>query len=132
MAKRYITQGTLKNTTLANIFIFILERKQTTRREIESETGFSWGTVSSHVTFLIEKGYVTEEKSEQSNVGRATYLLKPNAMHTVSIGLDINRSGLSCEVVGLDSTVKKKFEAEFCAKTQSEVIGQAEAWITMT
>ena len=69
MAKRYITQDILKKNTLADIFIFILNKKQTTRREIEYETGFSWGTVSANVSLLIEKGYVTEEKSEQSSVG---------------------------------------------------------------
>ena len=63
MAKKYITQDRLKKNTLADIFIFILEKKQTTRREIEYETGFSWGTVSANVAFLIEKGYVKEEKS---------------------------------------------------------------------
>lgn len=126
MAKRYITQGTLKKTTLADIFIIILERRQTTRREIEYETGFSWGTVSSHVAFLIEKGYVTEERSGQGSVGRTTYLLKPNAEGVVSIGLDINLSGLSCEIVGLDSTVRQTFSAPLRVGTQAEVIGQAE------
>ena len=52
--------------------------------------------------------------------------MKPASNGIVSIGLDINRSGLSCEVVGLDSDVKKKFEDPFKADTQLEVIKQAE------
>lgn len=128
MEKKYITQNRLKKNTLADIFIFILEKKQTTRREIEYETGFSWGTVSANVAFLIEKGYIQEEKSEQSGTaGRTTYLLKPASTGFVSIGLDINRSGLSCELVTLNSVTVKKFQTEFCAATQAEVIGQAEA-----
>jgi len=127
MAEKYITQSRLKKNTLADIFIIILNKKQTTRREIEYETGFSWGTVSSNVAFLIEKGYIIEEKSEQGgNVGRSTYVLKPASDGIASIGLDINRSGLSCEIVALDSALKKKFEAPFNANTQSEVIKQAE------
>ncbi len=126
MAKKYVTQGTLKKTTLADILIFILERKQTTRREIEYETGFSWGTVFSHVAFLLEKGFIIEEKSEQHNVGRATCFLKPNPGGIVSIGLDINRTGFSCEVVGLDSSTKQTFQSGFCAETQAEVIVRAE------
>ncbi len=127
MAKKYITQEKLKKNTLSDIFIFILEKKQTTRREIEYETGFSWGTVSSNVAFLLEKGYIKEEKSEQSGVaGRTTYLLKPSHDNFASIGLDINRSGLSCEIVTLASITVKKFEAKFTAKTQKEVIAQAE------
>lgn len=127
MAKKYITQDRLKKNTLADIFIFILGKKQTTRREIEYETGFSWGTVSANVAFLVEKGYIKEEKSEQSGVaGRTTYLLKPASNGTVSIGLDINRSGLSCEIVALDSRVIQKFQGEFTAQTQSDVIKQAD------
>ena len=127
MAKRYITQDNLKKNTLADIFIFILNRKQTTRREIEFETGFSWGTVSANVSLLIEKGYVTEEKSDQCGVGRTTYLLKPTSQGIVSIGIDINRSGISCAVIALDSQIVHLFDEKFSAKTQSEVIAQAEA-----
>ena len=127
MAKRYITQERLKKNTLADIFIFILEKKQTTRREIESETGFSWGTVSSNVSLLLENGYIKEEKSEQSGTaGRTTYLLKPTDDKIVSIGLDINRSGLSCEAVTLAGITVNKFESEFTAKTQCELLEESE------
>lgn len=127
MAKKYITQDRLKKNTLSDIFIFILEKKQTTRREIEYETGFSWGTVSSNVAFLLEKGYIIEEKSDQNGLaGRTTYLLKPSFNNFASIGLDINRSGLSCEIVTLSSLTVKKFESRFTAKTQKEVIAQSE------
>jgi predicted NBD/HSP70 family sugar kinase len=109
-----------------------LEKKQTTRREIEFETGFSWGTVSSNVAFLIEKGYIKEEKSEQSGVaGRTTYLLKPTSNNVASIGLDINRSGLSCEIVAMDSSIIKSFESEFTAQTQAEALAQSETLCQM-
>lgn len=127
MAKRYITQGMQKKNTLADIFIMILEKKQTTRREIEFETGFSWGTVSANVAFLMEKGYVTEEKSEQSGVGRTTYTVRPGATRFAAIGLDLNRSGISCEVIGLDALVRQSLREDFRASTQAEVIAQAEA-----
>ena len=128
MAKKYITQDRQKKNTLSDIFAFILESKNTTRREIEAETGFSWGTVSSNVALLIEKGYVLEEKSpESTGAGRTTYILKPSSDGTVSIGLDINLSGLSCEGVALDSRLIKRFEAALNARTQAEVIKEAEA-----
>ena len=128
MAKKYITRDTLKKNTLADIFIFIINKKQTTRREIEFETGFSWGTVSANVSFLLEKGYITEKKSEQNTgAGRTTYLLQPTDKHIVSIGLDINRSGYSCEVITLDSQVIHSFSSEFRAKTQADVMMHAES-----
>ncbi len=128
MAKKYITGDKLKKNTLADIFIFILEAKQTSRREIEYETGFSWGTVSANVAYLLEKGYIIEEKSAQcGTAGRTTYVLKPTSDGVAAIGLDINRTGLSCEVVGLDSQTKTRFEAAFEARTRAEVIAAAEA-----
>ena len=127
MAKKYITQDRLKKNTLADIFVFILEKKETTRREIEYETGFSWGTVSANVAFLIEKGYIVEGKSERSSgAGRTTYILKPTSDGAVSIGIDINLSGLSCEVVSLASQVISRFDRELTANTQAEVIKQSE------
>ena len=125
MAKRYITQGTQKQNTLAEIFTVILERKQTTRREIEAETGFSWGTVSSAVASLIERELVTEEKSDRGGVGRTTYLLRPNGARYVAIGLDMNRSGLTCEIVGLDLSLCHRMEEDFRPGGQGEVIEQA-------
>ncbi len=127
MVKKYITQNRQKKNTLSDIFAFILERKTTSRREIEAETGFSWGTVSQNVALLIEKGYVVEEKSENTGAGRTAYILKPSTDKTVSIGLDINLSGLSCEVVALDSRIISKFEADLTARTQSGIIAEAES-----
>ncbi|MBE6601478.1 MAG: ROK family protein [Ruminococcaceae bacterium] len=125
--KKYITQDRLKQNNTADIFIFILEKGTTTRREIEWETGFSWGTVSSNVAFLIEKGYVVEEKSRKTGgAGRLTYELRPNGEKIVSIGLDVNRTAMSAEVVGLDLSVKQCFTEPFAAQNQSELLAQAE------
>lgn len=126
--KKYITQDRLKKNNTADIFIFILEKGITTRREIESETGFSWGTVSANVAFLIEKGYVVEEKSQKTGgAGRLTLCLRPNGEKIVSIGVDVNRTGLTAEVVGLDLSVKKRFTQAFSANSQKELLDQAES-----
>ena len=125
--KKYITQDTLKKNNTADILTFILERGGATRREIEWETGFSWGTVSSNAALLIERGYLIEEKSESTgSAGRSTCRLVPNGEGVVSIGLDINRTGLVAQIVGLDLSVKESISEPFCAKTQKELITQAE------
>ncbi|MBO4356513.1 MAG: ROK family protein [Clostridia bacterium] len=128
MKNNYITQDKLKNTTLADIFAFILEKKETTRREIERETGFSWGTVSANVSLLIEKGYINEKKSSKNvSFGRKTGIISLSSAGVASIGIDVNRSGISCVVVALDSHVFYKFDDEFYAQTQCDVIKQAES-----
>ena len=128
MATKYVTQTKLKKNTIADIFGFILDKGKTARREIERETGFSWGTVSASVAFLIEKGYVVEEKTvSDGTAGRVTLLLKPASEGIVSIGLDVNRSGFSCKVIALDASVKKSIDAEFTAETRDELLRQSEA-----
>ena len=128
MGKKYLTQDKIRKNTLSDIFLYILEKKQTTRREIEHETGFSWGTVSENVAYLIDNDYVTEEKNKQKGiVGRTTYILKPTSDKVASIGLDINLSGFSCTILALDSHVINKMEAKFTAKTQKELLSQSEA-----
>jgi hypothetical protein len=68
-----------------------------------------------------------EEKSEQnSGAGRTTYILKPTSDKVISIGLDINISGLSCEIVSLNSQTIKRFTDTLTAKTQNDVITQSE------
>lgn len=124
--KKYITQERIKQNNLADIFSFVLEKASTTRREIESETGFSWGTVSSNVSYLIEQGYLVEEKAKASSVGRTTNILRVNGDKHVSVGIDVNRTQLRAEVVGLDLSLKKVFTQKFTAKTQQELINEVE------
>lgn len=125
--KKYITQDRLKKNNIADIFIFILEKGSTTRREIEWETGFSWGTVSANVALLIEKGYVIEEKGQKTGAaGRQTLILRPNGEGIVSIGIDVNRTAMTAEVVGLDLSMKKRFVRPFTAQTQAELLLDAE------
>ena len=56
--KKYITLDNLKQKNLSDILLYIMNNGETTRRKIQADTGFSWGTVSNSVTYLIEKGYV--------------------------------------------------------------------------
>lgn len=126
MAKKYITQDMQRKKTLADIFTLILDRGQTTRRQIEGETGFSWGTVSAAVAHLSELGYIKEGKSASTGAGRTTGCLRPAADGYASIGVDINRSGLTYAVMALDSHVIHSQQYPFSAETQAELLAQVE------
>ena len=123
--KKYITQDRLKKNNIADIFTLIMEEGKVKRREIESKTGFSWGTVSTTVAYLIEQGYLREVKDDNGAVGRASSFLELDGSNYVSIGLDINRTGLKAEIVGLDLSVKERIYEPFNANTQDEVLAQA-------
>lgn len=124
--KMYVTQENMKRSSMAAILAYVMEHGPATRRAIQEASGFSWGTVSENALELINRGYLREEKRQSSGgAGRAGYVLKLDGEQIVSIGLDINLSGLSAHVVGFDRTVKHTVFRNFDANTQSEVLRAA-------
>jgi len=123
--RMYVTQENMKRSSMAAILTFVMEHGPVTRRAIQEESGFSWGTVSENALELINQGYLREEKRLSGGAGRAGFVLKPDGSRVVSIGLDINLSGLSSQVVGFDRSVKYTLSRPFSAGTQTEVLQAA-------
>ena len=119
--EKYITQNSMKAKNLCDIFGYILENKKTDRRSIENDTGFSWGTVSANTAELIAKGYITETAGEKNpSAGRRMSSLIPNGS-AVCVGLDINRTGHTAEIVGIDNSRKETLKEAFSAETQEQL-----------
>lgn len=104
-----------------NIFKYIVSKGETTRREIEKETGYSWGTVSSNVCYLMDDGFIKETRSVINGVGRSTYYLTANGDY-VTIGVDINAIGLSCTVSEINGKELVCFLIPFFIKNQKDII----------
>lgn len=104
-----------------DIFYFIVSKGKTTRREIEKETKYSWGTVSTQVCNLMDQGYIVETESFSKGLGRKTYFLTPNRKIAI-IGVDLNAIGLSCTVAGLDGSELKCFLIPYYANKPQDVI----------
>lgn len=121
---KYLTRDRQKRKNLSDILYYIVEKQETTRREIERETGFSWGTVSESVAELIASGYIREETAQDRNVGRNASILKINGDAVVSIGIDMNISGVTARVVGFDLSKKYVISMPFAAQTQEQVLLQ--------
>lgn len=97
-----------------------------TRREIQRETGFSWGTVSENAAELISRGYLLEEKDvSKGKAGRTGFVLKLNGEQIASIGIDINKIGMSAVVMSFDREVKHRILREFTAQNKEQVIESA-------
>jgi len=123
----YITQDNMKQSSLAAVLNHVMENGPATRRAIQQESGFSWGTISENAAELIHRGYLCEEKEKPSgSAGRTGCRLKPDGTRIVSIGLDINRSGLTGQIVGFDGSVKHTIRADFAARTQTDVLDAAQ------
>lgn len=120
--KKYYTKDRQKQKNLSDILRFVVEKQETTRREIERETGFSWGTVSQNVAQLLEDGYLKEENQSDKNVGRNTSVLKLNGAHVAAIGMDVNLSGITVQIVGFDLSQIYEVKVPFEADSQQELL----------
>ena len=124
-ASKYLTKDRQKQRNLADILRFIVEKNSTTRREIQRETGFSWGTVSESVAELILRGYVFEQMPSEKNVGRTSTILRLCGDSIASVGIDINISGITARVIGFDKSKIWKAAHPYTAKSQSELLSDA-------
>lgn len=126
--KRYLTQENQRNNNLCTILQYITEQGAASRREIQQETGFSWGTVSEAAADLIGRGFLAEEKdTRRGGVGRTGTVLKPTGEKIALIGLDVNLSGMTAEVLGFDRTVKHTIRRPFTARDQKETVAAVQS-----
>ena len=124
--KKYLTRDRQKQRNLSDILYYILERGEATRREIERDTGFSWGAVSEIVGELLSRGYLVEEEHSAGRVGRSSAILKPNGTSVAAIGLDVNRTELTARLVGFDLSKKWRRTLPFAADTQNALMQAVE------
>ena len=102
----YIDNHTDSQKSYKAIFSYIISKGKTTRREIQKFTNYSWSSVSSVVSVLINRKHVIETDSVRNGVGRGTSYIIPNGDMFVSIGVDINSVGFSLSVIGIDGSKK--------------------------
>jgi predicted NBD/HSP70 family sugar kinase len=126
--KKYITLDKLKQKNLSDILLYIMNNGETTRRKIQSDTGFSWGTISNSVAYLIEKGYVQESVCNgiTKGAGRKTSVLIPRGDKIVGLGIDVNRAGIETVIIGFDGNIIFKQLFSFNANSQKELINLIE------
>jgi len=124
--KIYLTQENQKQNSISDILEYVMNSGAATRREIQRETGFSWGTVSENAAELISRGYLLEEKDvSKGKAGRTGFVLKLNGEQIASIGIDINKIGMSAVVMSFDREVKHRIFREFTAQNKEQVIESA-------
>lgn len=106
--KKYLNQQDMKDRNSTNVFRLIRQRGPLTRRQIEAETGLSWGAVSNVTAKLIEAGYIRECKEAEGSagaVGRTPIGLEADGERHFVIGVDVNRSGFHALMTNLRGEV---------------------------
>ena len=109
--KKFINQKDMKQSNTADVFGLIRKNGRMTRRQIADKTEMSWGAVSTITARLIEEGYISEVKSDETSVGRTPYYLEVDGTHHFSLGVDVNCSGLRAVIMNLKNEVVDSFAA---------------------
>lgn len=120
--KKYLNQQDMKDRNSTNVFRLIRKQGPLTRRQIEAETGLSWGAVSNVTARLLELGYVRERRdadaaqtaSAQMVAGRTPIYLEADDETYFVIGLDLNGAGLRAVRMNLCGEVVDTVTAPAC------------------
>ena len=118
----YIDNHTDSQKSYKKILAYIIKKGKTTRREIQKDTNFSWSSVSSVVSVLLNKNHVIETDTVTSGIGRKTSYIVPNGNKLVCIGVDVNSIGFTCSVVGIDGSTKYFLMRSYENKTRQGII----------
>lgn len=118
----YIENHTDSQKSFRTIFSFIVKKGKVTRREIQKGTNYSWSSVSGVVSVLLNNNLVIETDPVISGVGRGTSYIVPNGDRFVSIGIDINSTGFTSSVVGVDGSTKYKNMRPYLGNTKKYVL----------
>jgi predicted NBD/HSP70 family sugar kinase len=115
--KKYLNQQDMKDRNYTNVLRLIRKSGPLTRRQIEAETGLSWGAVSNVTAHLIELGYIRECKEPLGAVppgvgaGRIPIYLEADKETHFVIGMDINASGFRAVMMNLCGEVVETVRA---------------------
>lgn len=82
--------NTVKIPNLRKVFRSIQKHPSTTRRQIQEETGLSWGAVSQFCTTLLSSGIAVEGAVQNHGIGKSPVEITLNSSDHYLIGIDIS------------------------------------------
>ena len=94
------TNFEIKKSNTLKFFRTLRQHASLSRKELESLTGLSWGSISTISSELLQKNLIVAEK-EVATTGRPPERLAVNPSVCLSLGIDINSVGLSLNVVNI-------------------------------
>ena len=101
----------LKKSNTIEIFHALQKNFYLSRKELETLTNLSWGSVSAICNDLLQKGILVAEK-EVSSTGRPPERLSISTEKKLALGIDINSVGLCFNIVNLAGmTIFSEFAA---------------------
>lgn len=108
------TSKSLGNNNLFDIFKLIHQKGEATRNELIAQSGYSSGTISNHVSTLIDRGLVVEKEKMISQGGRRPVMLRinPEGYYIFAVKIEITRTELHLLDLELNTVEKREISYE--------------------
>lgn len=114
---------TNQRTNVQQIFQQIVDNGPISRREIQEQTGFSWGLISQVTNRLIAEGYVAaEDDLTSSGVGRRAEKLDVVTDNHFYIGVDIDSDGMYAVVTDMKGRLVESSRYSWQEKVCEQVL----------
>jgi hypothetical protein len=115
-------QATERLDNLSAIIKVIRSKGHITRRELASRLSLSWGCISELIGMLVADGTVIEEKLPPSDAkGRIPLILTLSDCKKI-LGVDINKTGLSCCVCSLAGETLYEYNSSLSTDSKGELL----------
>lgn len=91
----------MRYSNFSNIFTNIRKNGPVTKKELQAQTGLSWGSISNITNELLSLDVLVQTDDSQGKVGRTAKELDINPNRNLFIGVDINLQGITGVVIDM-------------------------------
>ena len=107
-----VYQKVVKQSNRRKIFNYIRKKRVVTKLDIARDLELSITTVSSNVSWLTKKGFVTDNNHDSSTGGRKARLIEFNPVACYSIGVEFKETHARIVMIDLDYNIIKESTLE--------------------
>ena len=119
----------MRQSNTATIFEHLRRNGPLTKKQLQSSTKLSWGTVSNVSAALLKNRIICELKNEDPSIGRKPIELDINPFENLLIGIDANLEGLTGVLMDLKCWVMCKFSEGLETSEMQGVMNQIRSLI---
>mgnify|MGYP000525494430 CR=1 FL=1 len=113
----------MKNISTEELLLsHILHQGPISRRELQTITTLSWGSVSSATAELLRREIICESKDAVSSPGRSPGLLMANPSRNLCLGIDVNLVGYTFVICDLAGNILEKRFLPIAGTKKDEVL----------
>lgn len=114
----------MRTTNALSILETIVNHGPLTKREIQDNTGISWGAVSNIITDLHAKKIIEESKCQETGIGRTPSKYDISSSNNLFIGVDVNIEGLAAVLIDLKCRVLKSIRTNVVRNDPENILNQ--------